>query len=112
MPAPSGGYRMHGIIFSELQKYCNEKLDPSAWKAVLTSAGLPNRAYLATRAYDDAEVLAIVGTASTITGIAIPALLEDFGAYIVPDLVKVYGGFIRKEWKTLELIENTEEAIH
>jgi predicted hydrocarbon binding protein len=41
-----------------------------------------------------------------------PQLLERFGEFIVPDLVKVFGPFIKREWAALDLLENTESVIH
>jgi hypothetical protein len=40
------------------------------------------------------------------------ALLEDFGEFIVPDLVSIYRSMIRPEWRTLDLIDNVENTIH
>jgi hypothetical protein len=40
------------------------------------------------------------------------AILQDFGAFIVPDLLGMYGSLLAKTWKTLDVIENTEDTIH
>lgn len=62
--------------------------------------------------YPDPEVVALVTAASASTGLAADTILEDFGAFIVPDLMQVYSSFIQRSWKTLDLIENTEKMIH
>ena len=36
----------------------------------------------------------------------------DFGAFIVPSLLSLYKPLVKKDWKTLDLIEHTEETIH
>jgi hypothetical protein len=87
---------MHGIIFHEMKKYVVTKLGDHAWDSLLTASGLGFKNYLATGQYPDQEAV----------------LLEDFGAFIVPDLAKVYGGLIKSEWKTLDLLENVEKVIH
>jgi hypothetical protein len=39
-------------------------------------------------------------------------LLEEFGEAVAPRLLDLYGGHLRPEWRTLEVLENTEQAIH
>lgn len=103
---------MHGIIFHEMKKYVVTKLGDHAWDSLLTASGLGFKNYLATGQYPDQEAVLLVDTASTLTKQPASAILEDFGAFIVPDLAKVYGGLIKSEWKTLDLLENVEKVIH
>lgn len=103
---------MYGIIHSELKGYVTTRYDAATWGAVLVAAGLPGRQYMAGQPYPDSEILAIVTTASAMTSVPVPVLLEDFGAYIVPKLVSVYRPFIKDSWRTLDFIENTENSIH
>ena len=62
--------------------------------------------------YPDSEVLQLVTTASRITGMPVRGILMDFGEFIAPDLLQMYGGVINPAWKTLDVIENTENEIH
>ncbi|MCD6498663.1 MAG: heme NO-binding domain-containing protein [Deltaproteobacteria bacterium] len=103
---------MHGIIFQELQQYVETNLGNDAWDALLKGAGMPGRVFMPTQAYPDEDALALVTTASNITGNPAPAILEDFGKYLVPDLYKLFGMLIRTEWKTLDVLENAERSIH
>lgn len=103
---------MHGIVFSELKRYVDGKFGGSTWATLLTKAGLGSKLFLPTQTYPDQEIIAIAVAASQATGLEIPAILEDFGEFITPSLLKLYGLFVKPEWKTLDLIENTEETIH
>jgi Haem-NO-binding len=103
---------MHGIILVELKKYVQSKVGPGAWETLLTKSGLPHTAYLATLVYPDEQMVALVTTASSLTGTAIPVLLEDFGEFLVPGLIKTYRAFLRPDWRTLDTIEHTEVNIH
>src|SRR5678809_313472 len=103
---------MHGMMLAELKKYVDERLGGDAWKMLLKEAGLGVKIYLPTQTYDDAEVVSIVSTAARVANTPLPAILEDFGQFIVADLVAEYGAYIRPEWKTRDLIQNTEETIH
>jgi hypothetical protein len=103
---------VHGIIFTSLKKYATTKLGPEAWTSLLREAGLSGKVYLPTQGYDDKEIFGLVSTASKITGQPAQTLLEEFGEFIVPDLVSIYRSMIRPEWRTIDLIDNVENTIH
>lgn len=103
---------MHGFIFTEIQGYVTSKLGAAAWTAVLEKAGLRTKTYERFLEYPDEEAVGIVVTASEITGTPVPAILEDFGRYLGPHLLKVYRPLINPTWRTLDFLENTERTIH
>jgi hypothetical protein len=103
---------MHGLVFNQLQKYVTIKLGSDAWQKLLAGAGKHGSVYLTSSAYPDADLIGLVVTACKMTNRPAAALLEDFGAFLVPDLVKVYGRAIKPEWRTIDLFENTESNIH
>ena len=103
---------MHGTIFAELQKYVTSKLGEDAWARLKRESGVTHDEYDPLGVYPDEEVSALVAAASRITGVPADTLLEDFGAFIAPDLLELYWGAVKPEWRTLELLENTESAIH
>ncbi|HEU0298667.1 MAG TPA: heme NO-binding domain-containing protein [Longimicrobium sp.] len=103
---------MHGVIFSELRKYVENRHGEDAWKGLLRSAGLGARIYLPIREYPDGEAAALVSAASAATGVPARDILEDFGTFIAPDLLEMYRSLVRPEWRTLDFLEKTEETIH
>ena len=103
---------MHGIIFSELRKYVDTRLGSGAWNATLADAGLGNKMYLPIQDYPDGDVVALVAAASRTTGLSPQEILEDFGQFIAPALLGLYRTLVQPEWKTLDLLENTEQTIH
>src|SRR5690349_15983817 len=109
--------RTQGVIdawgdLHELRKFANKSFGDQAWSTLLTSAGLEGSAYLASRSYPDEQVTALVGAASRISGTPPGQLLEAFGEFIAPDLLEMFRSLIRSDWRTLDVLENTEEAIH
>jgi hypothetical protein len=60
----------------------------------------------------DEELVRLVTTASTATKIPVPELLEDFGRELVPMYLSMYGHLLKPEWRTLDVVEHTEETIH
>lgn len=103
---------MHGIIFVELKKFADALLGEEAWDGLLKQAELVNRIYLPVQEYPDAEAVALVGAVCARTGRTADAVLSEFGRFIVPDLLRMYGSLLDRGWTTLEVIENTEETIH
>jgi len=104
---------MHGTIFTELEKFVGARLGPEAWGTLKTKAGFDaSRTFEPLESYPDEELTRLVVTGSEVTGIPVPALLEDFGEFIAPDLLEMYWGAIEPEWRTLDVIEHTESTIH
>lgn len=103
---------VHGVIFLELQKFVGARLGESAWEGLVKGTGLGPQAYLAVKEYPDDDAARLVEAASTAAGVPRSALLEDFGEFAVPGLLRFYGSQLDPAWKTLDVIENTEESIH
>jgi hypothetical protein len=103
---------MHGIIFSELRKYVDTKLGSEGWNQLLADSQLGRRMYLPIQDYPDEEMGALVATAARTLNVPAAAILEDFGTFIAPSLVGLYRTLVKPEWKTLDLLENTEQTIH
>ena len=103
---------MHGMIFSELQNYAETKHGRGTWSALLKKANLENRVYLPVQECPDADAVSLVMAASSMTGLSLSAVLEDFGQLLVPSLLRFYGHLLKPEWRTIDVIANTEAAVH
>lgn len=103
---------MHGIVFAELKKFVETNHGVSTWPLLLANAGLQDRVYMPVQEYPDGEIVALVKTASDMTKTPANAILEAFGEFITPDLLKMYGHLVKPEWKTLDFIQHAEETIH
>jgi Haem-NO-binding len=79
-----GGCQMHGLIFVTWEKYLSEHFGPSLlsrYRAALGKAAAT--APLVSHVYDDATLLAGVGTASRLTRLPADTLLRQFGCYFM-----------------------------
>ena len=103
---------MHGIIFAELRKYVEARSGGNGWSTLLEKAGLRGKLYMSVGEYPDSEVVALVTAASVVTGHSIAATLEDFGEFITPSLMGMYGHLMKPDWRALDVIENTERTVH
>jgi len=103
---------MHGMIFSELENYAEAKYGRGTWNALLRKVNLDNRIYLAVQDYPDSEIISLVMAASSMNALPVSAVLEDFGQFIVPSLMRMYGHLLRPEWRAIDAIEHTEGTVH
>jgi hypothetical protein len=102
---------MHGLIFLELKKLVDARLGEAAWQDVLRRAGLEGRAYLPVQEHPDAEAMALMAETGARTGLEDDQLLQLLGEFMAPDLLRMYGSLLRREWKTLDVIEHMEDTI-
>ena len=103
---------MHGLIHLELQKFVEGRFGAAAWATLVRRARLDSEIYTPLRSYPDEQMLALVGEAVTMTNLSATQLLEAFGEFLVPTYLSLYGNLLKPEWRTLELLEHTEETIH
>lgn len=103
---------MHGLIHNELERWARAELGADAWVRAAGHAGLAEKVYALDERYDDGEIVALVMALARDSGSGPQALLERFGFALAPKLIEAYGDLIPPEWRTLELIENTEAVVH
>ena len=105
---------MHGLVVEAFRDYIESRHGRSAWDEVVASGdvviseGLPNL----DRIYPDHVLAAAVTNASAVTGIPMPTMLDEFGAFLAPILLRLYKDQVKDSWRTLDIIENTEARIH
>lgn len=103
---------MHGVIFFALHKYVTVRHGDAVWRATQDAAGVRGRTYLASQAYPDAELVALVIAAAQHAGAAVPVVLEDFGAFMAPSLLRTYRAHLKPDWRTLDVLAHTEATMH
>ena len=104
--------RMHGSIFVLLRRFVENTYDHSTWVKLLEEAGVENTAYQMQAMYPMHEVFAIFNRLAVLTKQSVFDLQEQYGEFIVPDLMLVYSKYIQPEWRTYEMLLNTEAAMH
>lgn len=104
--------KMHGSIFALLKRFVENKYDYSTWVKLLHSTGLEGTTYQMNEMYPTRELFAIVSKASEATGIPMHDLMEQFGEYLVPDLLLVYKKYVNPNWRTYDMLLHTETSMH
>ncbi|MBU8895778.1 heme NO-binding domain-containing protein [Corallococcus sp. M34] len=102
---------MHGILFHELRGYAQSRLGTQGWESLLERAGLPQRIYLAFQQYPDEEVTALVAATAQLLGQAPRLVLEDFGEFIAPSLLRKYRVLLEPNWSVLDIVERAEHIL-
>jgi predicted hydrocarbon binding protein len=103
---------MYGLVLGKLKDFVVERHQGEGWEDLLKRSGLRSRIYMHILEYPDEEFAALVQSLSQMSGKTAPVILEEFGEYIVPSLLEMYRLVIDPKWKTLDLLEHTEENIH
>ena len=103
---------MNGLIFMEVGKFAQARLGAAAWQRLARDAGVSHRVYVPVANYPDEELVGLLNVLSAETGVPVRGLLEALGEFVVPDLISLAQSVVQPEWKTLDLIANTEGAIH
>ncbi|GAB3634545.1 hypothetical protein GCM10027422_01350 [Hymenobacter arcticus] len=103
---------MHGTIFTLLKRYVQTQYDHSTWLKLVDAADLKSGDFSHKEVYPDEHMYALIGQAATKIGVSPGELHEKFGEYLVPDLMYMYQKYINPDWRTLEMLENTEHSLH
>lgn len=108
---------MHGLIFFFLQKFIatspsgGAQLPPDGL-AGPTSRPPTSERYLPSGVYPDEAAVSMLGAIADASGESLPNVVERFGEFLAPHLLKVAGTAVDPAWKLLDLIEQTEGIIH
>lgn len=102
---------MHGRIFWEFRDYAEARFGPGTWLTLLKNTGLEEKIYLK-QTYPDTEIVLLANAACAVSGKPLADLLEEFGEFMVPSLMNMYGHLMQQQWRTLDVIEQTERTAH
>lgn len=97
---------------NQFRQYVTDTLGRDAWFPLAEMAGVPPENHRLDAVYPDEQIVALVLAASRTAGRPLNQVLEDFGIFIAPALLRIYAPLIDPEWRTLDVIEHTEQTIH
>jgi hypothetical protein len=97
---------------NQFRQFAIERLGREGWREVAEAAGVPSEPFTIGHIYPDEVLGTLLAEAVPRAGMDSSALVEEFGVFIAPALLRIYEPLVDPAWRTLELIENTEEVIH
>lgn len=104
---------MHGLIFFYIQKFADEATSgKTTWLKLRDTVTASDNRYLPNEVYPDEDAIELLQKIADTCGEPLPELIERFGEFLAPHLIKVASQNIDPTWRTLDLIENTEDIIH
>jgi len=103
---------MHGVIFFLLQRFTDNAFGSDGWTSLFEEAGLPLKTYSPATSHPDDELYRLIGAAAEIANRPESEIIESFGEYIAPELLALHPDHVDKQWKTLDLLVNTETVLH
>ena len=104
---------MHGLIFFYIQKFAYEATSgKTTWLKLRDTVTASDNRYLPNEVYPDEDAIELLQKIADTCGEPLPELIERFGEFLAPHLIKVASQNIDPTWRTLDLIENTEDIIH
>ena len=103
---------MHGLILVQLQKFAQQTLGPEEWRRALSKSGLDRTTFSAGLVYEDQQALELIVLAAETLNVPVDEVVEMFGRFISTELLRLYHRVIKPQWRTLDIIENTETFIH
>jgi hypothetical protein len=99
---------MHGVIHRNLKQYVEDRMEDGAWEQVRDHAGVEPKLYLPVSHYPDEEFHALVDAIAALSGHDESTVLENFGAFLTPDLLDTFKAHVRDDWDALDLLANLE----
>jgi len=111
---------VHGLIFFYIQKFADSlsvgRLPVAVPRDVPEDSsrgpGDTRGRYLPSGVYPDADAVALLGSIAESVGESLVETITRFGEFLAAHLVKVAGNLVDPAWRTLDLVEHTEELIH
>lgn len=105
---------MYGVIFHFLRNYVIERHGgKQTWQALLEAQGYNFKMYLPVNDYPYEELVGLVQTASKALKVPVPDVLEDFGAYVGPELLRFYHMYLKDHYSgTFDVVEHAGGTIH
>jgi len=107
---------VHGLIFFYIRKFAEslpKGLAPAAGPGTgQTSVVRQAGHYLPSGSYPDADAVALLQAVADAKGEPLGETVTRFGEFLAPHLVKVAGPLVDPAWRTLDLVEHTEQLIH
>lgn len=104
---------MKGLVFREFLEMVEAQQGYDVVDSMIEKSGVKSKGiYTSVGTYDAAEMFALVGELSKITGVEIEELLKSFGKYVFNVFRKGYPDFFKGKKNTFDLLADVEGTIH
>lgn len=104
---------MKGVVFSEFIEMVEERFSPAIADRMIELAHVPSGgAYTAVGTYSHEEMLALVGTLSSLTGVPAPELVRAYGHHLFQRFTALYPSFFEGVTSAFDFLARIENHVH
>lgn len=103
---------MHGSIFVFLKRFVESRYNYSTWVSIKESQGISSEIYEMTGVYPTEELVKLIGAYSEISRKTPYEVQEQFGTFLVPDLLMIYKKYVNPSWSTFDMLLHAEDHMH
>jgi hypothetical protein len=104
--------QLHGSMFFLFKKFVEETQPEGTWDYALEQTGLKGTSFQPHANYPAAQLSDLMKVIAKNSGQEIEHVKEAYGEHLVPDLLHHYAQYIKPEWRTYEMLINTELVMH
>jgi hypothetical protein len=102
-----------GLVFTEFIDMVDDRFSLETSERLIETCELPSGGvYTSVGTYDAAEMMALVGGLSELTGVPVPELLREFGGHLFGRFVIAFPEFFAGIDSTLEFLPRVEDYVH
>jgi hypothetical protein len=101
---------MNGTFFVLMRRLVVSDSGPEAWIHLLREARLDHCVFSADQSYPEEFAARLLDTAAMAAGVTRDELLEAFGRFAAPELLREHPDLVQPGWTVLECIERTAHA--
>jgi predicted hydrocarbon binding protein len=109
--ATEDSLKMKGIVMTSLVSMIQEKHGLSMWFDLLDETGLEG-IYTAGDYYPDEEIVSLLQALSSRINKPVPAILHEFGMYVLPLFLAGDFDFKVNEFSFLDFLQSVDQVIH
>ena len=104
---------MHGLVANQLRGYVVARYGREAWSNAIRASGtsLPDGPPPLDVTVADGELVAVMVSVAAAAETDIPSLLNDFGVFLAPGLLRIYAPLIQPDWRTLDVIDTSRKRF-
>ena len=104
---------MKGLVFTEFIDMVDDRFSLETSERLIETCDLPSGGvYTSVGTYDAAEMTALVGALSDLTGVPVPELLREFGRHLFGRFVVTFPEFFEGIDSTLDFLPRVEDYVH
>jgi hypothetical protein len=108
-----GEVRVKGLVFTEFIDMVDDRFSLETSERLIEACDLPSGGvYTSVGTYDAAEMMALVGTLSSMTGVPVPDLLREFVGHLFRRFVLAFPEFFEGIQSTLDFLPRVEDYVH